>query len=131
MTDQLGTAASILSADDLSNRVRVDVPEWGCHVFVRQIASGERDEFEAKIAELRDAGKPLRARARFAILVCCDADGRPLFEAKHLAPLNEKNGAALDRIYRAGSKLNRWLESDDDIEGVEKNSEAADASDSP
>ena len=35
----------ILGMDDLS-RVRVDVPEWGGHLFVRSMTGMERDAFE-------------------------------------------------------------------------------------
>lgn len=95
--------------------VLVDVPEWGGAVFVRSISGAERDAFE-----LSWAADKTNIRAKLAAVCCCDESGDPLFDhADDIAALGDKSGAALDRVFDAATKLNKFT--DKDIDELEKN----------
>lgn len=116
MADQL-SRAQILGAFDLPTR-RVEVPEWGGHVFVRMLTAGERDEFEAA---QQSGGNPHKdLRARLAAATVCDESGELLFTAQDVPALTAKAGRALDRIFAAAAKHNGITAAD--IEELRKNS---------
>lgn len=97
----------ILSAKDLPVE-KVDVPEWSGHVFVRCMTGRERDEFESSITGSKTGKTNLSDfRAKFAAMVICDESGKRIFSNDDIIVLSEKSGAALDRIFDAGKKLNR------------------------
>jgi len=98
---------AILTANDLVMEA-VKVPEWGGIVFVRCMTGRERDSFEAAI----DGGKGNKTslvdfRARFASAVVCDQEGKRLFSVNDIEALSQKSGAALDRIFDTGKRVNR------------------------
>lgn len=96
---------------------RVDIPEWGGHVFVRMLPAEERDAWETEITIRRGSDIQMdtrNVRARFAVRVVCDQDGKPLFGPDDAGLLGGKSAAALDRIFEAGSKLNRFSKQDAD-----------------
>jgi hypothetical protein len=99
--------------------VRVSVPEWGGDVYVRMMSSKERDAFEfAGIAERKKAKKnaveftPENVRARLVAATACNEEGNTLFTDDDVAALGEQSCAALDRIWEASSKLNRFTRED-------------------
>lgn len=95
--------------------VLVDVPEWGGAVYVRAISAVERDAFELGYAEDKT-----NLRAKLAALCCCDEEGAALFDhADDIAALGDKSGAALDRVFEAATKLNKFTGKD--IDELEKN----------
>ena len=116
-----------LSRDDIralddSVRVPVEIPEWGGVVYVRSMTALERDRFEASLIEMRKGKQRLNldnARARLAVMVCVDEDGKPLFQPSDVGWLAAKNAAALDRIFEVASDLSRL--SADDVEELTKN----------
>lgn len=110
----------ILNADDLQLQ-ELDVPEWGGSVFIRTLSGAERDMFEADFLKHKDEGMAPNARAKFAVLVLCDAEGTRLFQDADAAQLGQKSGAALSRIFTAAMEANYMTE--EDIEELEKNSE--------
>lgn len=122
--------AEILKADD-TKVLKVSVPEWGGHVYVKNMSGTERDSFEASVV----SGTPgnngsgqvnLRnIRARLACLTVCDSKGVRLFADSEMLKLGEKSGAALDRVFEAAQKVNKM--SDEDVEDLAKNSEGGPA----
>lgn len=132
MSDLLNPDA-LFSAPNSCLTERVEIPEWNCHVFVRQLTALEWDQWETTINRTRTKnGKRVTdlnlsnggVRARFATLVCCDADGKPIFKPAQAEMLGAKKPpSALDKIWDAGYRLNGKDESD---EQAEKNSAAAD-----
>lgn len=104
----------ILAADDLKV-IAVDVPEWGCTVHVRTMSGGERDAFEER--QQRDPFKDIRAR--LAVLTVCDEEGNLLFTDADIPALTKKSAAALDRIFAAATKLNKF--SKEDLDELQKN----------
>ncbi len=128
MTSKALTASDILTADDMT-RERVEVPEWGGHLFIRMITAEERDAFEASCFEQRGRGRKRTTefnqknlRARLVVLTAVDADGNRLFSEDQVNALGLKSAAALDRCYEKAQELNKF--SDDDIEALEGNSGA-------
>lgn len=100
------TKDQIFSASDLPTE-EVQVPEWGGSVFVRTMSGIERDGFEQGIVEARKSGTELvNIRARLAVKVVCDSDGKRLFTDDDAAALGKKSGRALDRIFDVAQRLN-------------------------
>ena len=108
------TRDAILAAEDLKSK-RVEVPEWGGHVFVRQMTAGDRDKFDAFIFE--QSGASIRA---WLVGMCAvDGEGKRMFTDDDLDALTGKNGEAMDCVFQAARKLNKLLTVD--IEDAEKN----------
>lgn len=101
---------------------KVDVPEWGCAVYIRTVGAVERDMFEE--ASLVKKGKMRETsirniRARMVVLTACNEDGTPAFIPADTEWLGSKSAKVLDRLYSVAARLNGW--SDADIEELEKN----------
>ena len=102
--------ASILSAHDTPIE-KVNVPEWGGHVYVKVLSGAERDRFDQSVLDRH--GKPTNlqgARARLAAITLCDKDGRRLFSDQEINQLADKSAAAIERVCEAAMKLNRMGE---------------------
>lgn len=98
------TKDAIRAASDLP-REMVQIPEWGGFLYVRTMTGTERDAWESSLS----AGKKVnldKVRAKLAVAVACDADGKPMFTPADVDWLSEKSAAALQRIFAAASKLN-------------------------
>ncbi len=117
----------LLSRDDIraSNdivRELVEVPEWGGALYVRAMTALERERFEQSLVETRRGRNHVRleyARARLAVMVCEDEDGKPIFEGADVAWLATKSAAALERIFNVASRLSGL--DDGDLEELTKN----------
>ena len=122
---KLLSASDILGADDLAHE-RVDVPEWGGHVFVKTLTAGERDAFEASMFKGRGKDRVENLenlRARLCALTLCDEAGVRLFDAADVARLTAKSAKALDRVFDRAQRLNGMGAAD--IEEMVGNSGAA------
>lgn len=122
-----GSEAPLLSRDAIRERPdlvteRVEVPEWGGAVMVRTLSGEERNAWEK--AGLKKTKKPgggftyesredQDERVRLAIAVCVTADGAQMFTAEDAPWLVKKSGAALDRVFDAGRRLNHMLTPDE------------------
>ncbi len=122
----------ILTAED-HKLEQIAVPEWGGIVYVRVVSGYERDQFEASLSTGSKQLNLHNFRARFAVLVLCDSDEKPLFNNADITALGKKSAAALDRIFDAGRRLNRM--SDKDVDELVGNSDSgpniSSGSDSP
>ena len=115
----------ILSADDLP-REFVPCPEWAngdneSGVIVRTLTAGERDRLEAHVLANQNK-ETINVRALIALMCCVDDEGKNIFKPSDLAEVASKSVKPLDRILAVAQGLNHF--SDDDIEQLEKNSEA-------
>lgn len=111
----------ILGAID-SRLVKVDVPEWGGHVFVRSMTGLERDTFEGETALLRknDPSKKVPAiRARLLARVMVDEEGKRLFTDTDIPNLANKSAKALDRLFAVAESLSGMTMAD--LEELAKN----------
>lgn len=113
------TRDKILKADDLKKE-RVHVPAWNGDVFVRTMTGKERDAFEGEvIREGRASTDNIRARLLVRVLV--DEEGNRLFKDEEADLLGEKSTDALEELVNVAQMLNAMT--NDDIEGLKKNSE--------
>ena len=89
----------------------VDIPEWGGTVHYCAPTLRELEKFETRQAKQREAGNGVTGfRARVAILVCCDEDGKKLFSDSDEAGLCDQPSVALIALYDAVAPLLGWSE---------------------
>jgi hypothetical protein len=114
-------------------KVEVDVSEWGkidpetgkpekTTVFVRELSGREKDAFEAGLFSLKGRKQKVNlddVRARMAVLVCCDEQGKNIFQPEDVEWLTKKSVRPLTRIYNAAKELNDL--DDEDEEELLKN----------
>jgi hypothetical protein len=108
------TATDILSAAD-SVTERVDVPEWGGHLFVRNLTGEERDTFEDTVIKVRGKNREVNMRnfrAKLVAMAACDSAGKQLFTMSQVEALGKKNAAALQRVFDKASSLSGLGEED-------------------
>ncbi len=110
------TKDQILDCNDLTIE-KVECPEWGGNVFVKNMSGINRDKFECEFANNTDAILP-NIRAKLACLTVCDAEGVLLFEYDDVEKLGLKNCAPLDRIFDVAMRINKISASD--VEELEK-----------
>lgn len=129
------TKDGILSADDLKT-ITLEIPEWDGSVLIKAMSGRERDMFEEALVTQRGDKTHVNmrnARARMAVLSVYNEDMTPMFTMADMGRLGEKSSAALDRIFDACLKLNRFKKEDIDelTDGIEKNPFESSASDLP
>jgi hypothetical protein len=123
---------AILAAEDLETR-DVPVPEWGGTVRLKALSGRERDAYEASC--MQDRGKQgmvrnlLNVRAKLVARAIVDDKGERVFADTDANALGQKSAAALDRLFEIAAEMSRL--SEDDMEELAGNSEAAPSGDSP
>ncbi len=116
------TKSEILDKEDVQIE-KLEIPEWDTEICIRTISSFQKDHFESSLIDTRTGSQRRyfqNIRARFAVLVICDESGTLIFDESDINSLGHKSGSALDRIWDAARKLNRF--SDEDIEELRGNS---------
>lgn len=128
------TREAILNSHDIKVE-SVEIPEWNGVVWVKALSGEERDEFEnglfntkrvrnarGKVTEKRELNMR-KVRARLAVLVCVKSqtDLTPLFSKNDIDKLASKNGAALDKIYDAATRLAGMTQ--EELDDIEKKSQ--------
>lgn len=110
------TKAAILAAVDLQAE-RVDVPEWGGHVFVRSLPAADYEKF------VQAAVKFPQELQGYHLLVRClvDAEGVPLFGDDDIEALRGKHGGIMLALINRAGRLNRLGE--ETIEDAKKKSD--------
>ena len=124
----------ILNAQDQQSE-RVEVPEWGKEgqpliLYVRGMTASERDVWESERVLWKNLGqKNQRAeqnidnvRAGLVARTLVDEDGNRIFEDGDIAKLGAKSAKVIDGLFEVAQKLSGI--SDDDLDELEKNSEA-------
>lgn len=125
------TRQQIKEKDDLALE-KVDVPEWGGHVFIRRLTSLEAGALMVAAGKMQEA-KDEAEQGKFHILIAaktiCDESGVAMFdddEGRQI--LSGKSQAAIGRLARASMKLNPLT--DKNVDDAVKNSEEAPAASS-
>lgn len=121
------TRDDILHADDLPVE-KVDVPEWGGHVYVRGLTGAERDAYESEIVRARDGGDGdddvevnlENIRARLLVRCLVDEAGERLFTEADVEALGAKSGSAVQRCWERARQLSGITRRD--VDELEKNS---------
>lgn len=115
-----GTTIHALSRDDILAQTRrriikVDVPEWGGFVFVKEMSGTERDAYELSQLQGRTNNKPLNlvnARAKLVMLTTVDEAGKMLFTRADVDALGKTSAKALTRIFKVASDLSGLTDED-------------------
>lgn len=111
------TAKDILGAADISEPVKLEIPEWKGHVFIKLMTGSERDEWEMELGKAARTGKA-NVRATLCALTACDEAGERLFTIDQIDELGKKSGVALDRIFARAQRINKLSKSDlEELEG--------------
>ena len=112
------TKEQILSADDLA-RKKLEIPEWGGHIWIAVMSGTARDRFETSVIGKNGVANTLNIRAKLAAATITDENGELLFNESEIIKLGRKSASALDLIYEESQKINRLT--DDDVEELAKN----------
>lgn len=83
----------------------VEVPEWGGHLYVRNMTALERVEYDRW--NLGTAGQPdmTGMRVKGVIMCACDEKGDRLFTPEDYESLSQKDGAAITRVFLAVMRI--------------------------
>lgn len=111
----------ILQANDRPIE-KVEVPEWGGHVFVQSMSGNDRDKMELRLTQMKGNDPSERfsnLRALVVSLCVVDNNGKHLFSEKDVDELGKKSATALDRVFQKSSAISRILE--DSVKEAEKN----------
>ena len=105
------TKEQILSADDLT-RGTVDVPEWGGEVLIQTVTGTDRDRFEQDVMGLGQGKRVENFRARLVAKCIVDDAGNRIFSDLDVVALGKKSASALQRVFDACAKLNKFGEAE-------------------
>lgn len=105
-------------------REPVEVPEWGCTVYVKTMTGAEREAWAKSLLGADKKPDPQEFQAKLVVRTLVDEDGEPIFEPGDAATLHREHSAAvIGTLFKAADKLNALgLEA---VEQAEKNSESA------
>lgn len=113
---------ALLTKDQLTQKrrlktERVEIPELGGDVIVRELSAKERDEFD--MSTIKRNGKKVEQnlqnlRARLCVRAVVDDDGKPLLTEADVAALGEQPGSIIDRIYTVAARLSGITKADED-----------------
>ena len=118
------TAESILSADDFVY-ADVDCPEWGGTVRVRSLSGAQRVTIKKAIDNgAQDVDEMV------CVMAAVDADGKRIFERKHIDALSRKNTAPVTRCAVRVLEISGMRDPKKSIEDAEKNSGMTESGDS-
>lgn len=101
------TRESILAKQDVVTD-RVDVPEWGGHLFVKAMTGKERDLFEESLIVGRGKNREVNLRNMRAKLIsrtAVNSRGEKLFTPTDVEVLGDKSAAALQRVFSKAQDL--------------------------
>lgn len=101
--------------------VKVEVPEWGGHVFVEYAVAAKSVE----VNELFRLAGDLPGSLIMVIAFTVDADGNNLFTMEDIDFLKSQSMSVIARIAGEAARVNGF--GDNKIEEAEKNSEVADS----
>jgi len=94
----------ILDVDDITLE-KVVISEWGKYCFVKVMTANERAKFIARVGAAT-GDVPVDLMEEVVVLTCTNAKGELIFTNKDKAKLSTKSGMALEKIFKAASKLN-------------------------
>ena len=99
---------AILAVKDIREPTRVEVPEWGGVVFVKEMTGRERESFETYAASKVKDGKMDLSGLRISLLLVTlvDDNGHRIFDPEDTESLNSKSGTVLARLGVVAQELN-------------------------
>lgn len=106
------TATDIIDADDVVIE-RVEVPEWGGHIYVRSMEAATKERYIDSIRKTVGKGKNAttevvleKSSAKLVSLSACNKNGELLFNLGMVNVLAKKNSAAMQRVVNVAARLN-------------------------
>lgn len=98
-------------------RERVEVPQWGGHVYVKQITARAIESWQDWLGDQDDTKAVKHSfRVKLILLCVCDEDGRLIFTNEaDLAVLSDVQNAVVELLWLACRRVNRM-----DKEATEK-----------
>lgn len=107
------TREQILATPWMPKVERVETPEWGGHVFVKEMSGAQRDRFE--LSTVKGKGPKTEAnlenlRARLVAWTVCDDNGKRLFTEDDIKALGSKGSAVLTRLFTKAQELSALTE---------------------
>lgn len=111
------TRADIFSKPPEFARERVEVPQWGGHVYVKQITARAIETWQDWLVEQEKSdGLKHSFRVKLIMLCVCDEEGRLIFtDAADLAVLTDRENSVVELLWQACRSVNRM-----DKEATEK-----------
>ncbi len=104
---------------------KVEVPEWGGHVYVKVMTGEEKDRYETSFRKKVD-GKLVpdldNIRAKLVVFTMCDESGVCLATIDHVKALSKQSSTSLDRVVAAAQSINAM--SHQEMDEIEKNLES-------
>ena len=94
---------------------KVEIPEWGGHVFVKAMTGKERDQYEISQVEGKGSNQKvnlLNARAKLVAAVTHDSSKRKMFTKEDVLALGNLNAKPLTRIYKVAQDLSGLTDED-------------------
>lgn len=96
---------AILAAEDIRHEI-VEVPEWGVSVEVRGLTAKARADLLQNAQDGRGGISLAKAYPMLVIACCYDPEsGAPVFDPADREALENKSGAALERVALAAARL--------------------------
>jgi hypothetical protein len=92
---------AILGHNDLNLR-KVEVPEWGGHVFVKPMTVEQSDALA-----FTDPKKE-SVRAKMIVFCTCDEKGNPLFTEDDIIPLTKKSATTINKLLIQINEVNAF-----------------------
>jgi hypothetical protein len=99
------TRDQILSASDRIIE-KVEVPEWGGHLYVRNMTAAERVEYDRWNIGENGVIDTSGVRIKAVIMCACDEKGVRMFTRENYDALSQRDGAAVIRIFIALTRIN-------------------------
>lgn len=114
-----------LLKEDIINRddrtlTKINVPEWGGHIYIRPLSGIERVAYEESVAALpKDEKNGIQVITRFLAMVLTDSKGDRLFSENDHNELAKKRWDVIMRIFNKAGRINAIDEKS--IDELEKN----------
>ena len=118
----MSLAEDILSLPDDRKEEKVNVPEWGVTLVVRELSVKERNAYVNSGLEQQEVANgvifvskqdPLLS-TRLVVAATYDENGNKVFHEGHVASLADRSASAVDRLYNVAARLSGLGASADD-----------------
>lgn len=96
----------ILGANDLVREV-IDVPEWDCTLYVRELDGAGRTRCMDLFPDNKEDERDPDLMAKVLCLTLCNEYGELLFQESDAPALSKKNGLVIERLFLKALAVNK------------------------
>jgi len=122
----------LLNADKILShvtlkRVKLDIPEWGGHVFVSEMNGTAKDQYENSLMEKIGAEYVVsqkNLRAKLVVYSVTDSNGLRLFTDDQIPDVGKMSSSILDRIIEKSKEVGN-ISHQEEEEITKKNSDTS------